>query len=131
MAINKETENFGVPWEAGYGYAQATKIGHAIYLSGQVSHDEAGNIVGEGDMRAQMAQAYKNVKALLARYGATMDNVVDEVLFVTDMESAFAAAGECRAQAFGGPPVVSSTIVQIQALAMPAFMIEIKCVAIL
>lgn len=129
MSIDKKTENFGVPWEAGYGYMQATQVGDTLYLSGQVSHDDAGNIVGEGDMRAQMAQAYRNVKTLLTRYGATMDNVVDEVLFVTDMEAAFAAAGETRAEAFGGPPVVSSTIVQIQALAMPAFLIEIKCVA--
>lgn len=129
MSIEKKTENFGVPWEAGYGYQQATRVGDTIYLSGQVSHDDEGNIVGEGDLPAQMAQAYRNVKALLARYGATMDNIVDEVLFVTDMEAAMAAAGDVRTQAFGGSPVTSSTIVQIQALALPAFMIEIKCVA--
>ena len=46
MAINKETKSLGMPWEKEYGYAQAVKVGETIYLSGQVSHDEEGNIVG-------------------------------------------------------------------------------------
>jgi 2-iminobutanoate/2-iminopropanoate deaminase len=58
-----------------------------------------------------------------------MDNVIDEVLFVTDMNTAFAAAVKCRQEVFSGQPVVASTIVQIQRLAFPDLMIEIKCVA--
>ncbi len=87
MAINKETKSFGMPWEKEYGYSQAVKVGDTIYLSGQVSHDDKGDIVGLRDMEAQMRQAYTNIQKLLAQYGATMDNVVDEVLFVTDMDS--------------------------------------------
>jgi 2-iminobutanoate/2-iminopropanoate deaminase len=45
------------------------------------------------------------------------------------MNSAFAAAVKCRNEAFFGIPVVASTIVQIQRLAFPELMIEIKCVA--
>jgi enamine deaminase RidA (YjgF/YER057c/UK114 family) len=43
-------------------------------------------------MEVQMRQAYANVQKVLTQYGATMANVVDEVLFVTNMEAAFAAA---------------------------------------
>src|SRR5512132_1305761 len=100
MAIDKETKSFGMPWEKEYGYCQAVKVGDTIYLSGQVSHDEMGNIVGLGDMEAQMRQAYTNVRKVLAQYGATMDNVVDEVLFVTDMDTAFSAAVKCRQEIF-------------------------------
>jgi enamine deaminase RidA (YjgF/YER057c/UK114 family) len=75
-------------------------------------------------MEAQMRQAYANIL-----YGATMDNIVDEILFVTDMNTAFAAAVKCREEIFFGTPVVASTIVQIQRLAFPELMIEIKCVA--
>jgi 2-iminobutanoate/2-iminopropanoate deaminase len=89
------------------------KVGHTIYLSGQVSHDDRGNIVGLGDMEAQMRQSYANIQKVLAMYGATIDNVVDEVLFVTDMEPAFAAAVKCRPEIFSGTLVVASTIVQI------------------
>jgi enamine deaminase RidA (YjgF/YER057c/UK114 family) len=129
MGINKETKSLGMPWEKEYGYAQAVKVGDTIYLSGQVSHDDEGKIVGVGDMEAQMRQAYANIKKVLAEYGATIDNVVDEILFVTDMDSAFAAAVKCRREVFSGTPIVASTIVQIQRLAFPDLMIEIRCVA--
>ena len=129
MAIKKESKSLGMPWEKEYGYSQAVKIRDTIYISGQVSHDDEGKIVGRGDMEAQMRQAYANIQEMLKKYGATMDNVIDEVLFVTDMNTAFAAAVKCRQEVFSGQPVVASTIVQIQRLAFPDLMIEIKCVA--
>ncbi len=46
MAINKEPKSLGMPWEKEYDYAQAVKVGDTIYLSGQVSHDDEGNIMG-------------------------------------------------------------------------------------
>jgi 2-iminobutanoate/2-iminopropanoate deaminase len=100
MTINKETKSLGMPWEKEYGYAQAVKVGDTIYVSGQVRHDDRGNIVGPGDMETQMNQAYINVQKVLTQYGATMDSIVDEILFVTDMDAAFAAAGKCREKAF-------------------------------
>ena len=129
MTINKETKSLGMPWEKEYGYAQAVKVGDTIYVSGQVSHDDKGDIVGRGDMEAQMRQAYANIQNVLAQYGVTMENMVDETLFVTDMDAAFAAAVKCRQDVFSGTPVVASTIVQIQRLAFPELMIEIRCVA--
>ena len=80
-------------------------------------------------METQMRQAYENIQKLLTQYGATLKNVVDEVLFVTDMDAAFAAAVKCRQEIFSGSPVIASTIVQIQRLAFPELMIEIKCIA--
>ena len=129
MTINKETTSLGMSWKKEYGYSQAVKVGDTIYVSGQVSHDDTGKIVGQGDMEAQMRQAYANIRKVLSQHGATMDNIVDETLFVTDMNAAFAAAVKCRNEVFFGAPVVASTIVQIQRLAFPDLMIEIKCVA--
>jgi 2-iminobutanoate/2-iminopropanoate deaminase len=129
MAISKEPKNLGMPWEKDYGYSQAVRVGDTIYLSGQVSHDDKGNILGHGNMEAQMRQAYVNIKKVLAQYGATMENVVDETLFVTDMDAAFAAVPKARKEHYGANPVVASTIVQIQRLAFPELMIEIRCVA--
>jgi enamine deaminase RidA (YjgF/YER057c/UK114 family) len=133
MTINKEAKSFGMPWEKEYGYSQAVKVDNTIYLSGQVSHDDKGNIVGRGDMEKQMRQAYENIKKVLAQYGATMDNVVDEVLFVTDIDAAFAARVKCKQEVFSSSssssnPVLTSTIVQIQRLAFPELMVEIRCI---
>jgi enamine deaminase RidA (YjgF/YER057c/UK114 family) len=72
MPINKEIKSFGLPWERLYGYAQAVKVDDTIYLSGQVSHDDNGDIVGRGNMEAQMRQAYPNIRKLLEQYGAKL-----------------------------------------------------------
>lgn len=129
MTISKETKTLNMPWENKFGYAQAVKVGDTIYLAGQVSHDAEGNFVGVGEMETQMRQAYANVAKVLAEYGATMDNVVDEILFVTDMDAAFEARVKCGQDVFGGFPALASTIVQIERLAFPELLIEIRCVA--
>jgi 2-iminobutanoate/2-iminopropanoate deaminase len=129
MTITKETKDLGMPWEKEYGYSQAVKVGDTIYLSGQVSHDDKGNIVGVGNMEVQMRRAWANVAKLLKDYGATIANVVDEVIFVTDIEAALTAAVKVRPEVFGGRPVVASTLVQVSRLAFPELMIEIKCIA--
>lgn len=129
MTISKETKTLNMPWEREFGYAQAVRVGDTIYLAGQVSHDEKGNFVGVGEMETQMRQAYTNVAKVLGEYGASMENVVDEILFVTDMEAAFAARVSCREDVFGGFPALASTIVQIERLAFPELLVEIRCVA--
>ena len=129
MTISKETKTLNMPWEREFGYAQAVKVGDTIYLAGQVSHNEKGNFVGVGEMETQMRQAYANVARVLGEYGANMENVVDEILFVTDIETAFAARVNCREDVFGGFPALASTIVQIKRLAFPELLVEIRCVA--
>jgi enamine deaminase RidA (YjgF/YER057c/UK114 family) len=139
--LAKEVANLGMPWEDQYGYAQAVKVGDTIYVSGQLSHDDEGNmvapapldqagrIVDHGNMGAQMAQSYANLKQVLATYGATLDDIVEEVVYVTDMDAAFAVAGTVRKEAYGGPPVVASTILVTPRLAFPNQLIEIKVIA--
>ena len=129
MTIGKEARSLGMPWENEYGYSQAVQVGDTIYLSGQVGHDDEGNVLGVGNMEVQMRAAYANIEKVLAQYGASIDNVVDEVVFVTDMDAAFAARVKLKQEVFSGSPVLASTIVQIQRLARPEFLVEIRCIA--
>jgi enamine deaminase RidA (YjgF/YER057c/UK114 family) len=81
-------------------------------------------------MEGQMRQTYANAKKILAEFGATLDDVVEEVLYVTDMDKAFAAAGPVRKEAYGSArPAVASTILVTSRLALAAQLIEIKFVA--
>ena len=108
LTIDKETKGLGMPWETDYGYMQAVRVGDTIYLSGQLGHDDEGNLVGEApldenghitdhsNVDIQMRQTYKNARKVLEKYGATLDNVVEEVVYVTDMDAAFAIAGSVR-----------------------------------
>ncbi|HKF02989.1 MAG TPA: RidA family protein [Candidatus Sulfotelmatobacter sp.] len=142
MTLYKDVKAFGMPWEDEYGYAQAVKVDDTIYISGQLSHDEKGNMVApaalddggrirdHSNMEAQMRQTYKNAKKILNQFGATLDNVVEEVLYVTDMETAFAVAGPIRKEAYGSQtPAVASTILVTPRLALPTQLIEIKFIA--
>jgi 2-iminobutanoate/2-iminopropanoate deaminase len=72
-------------------------------------------------MEAQMRQAWANVDKVLAQYGATIDNIVDEVLFVTDTEAALAAAVKIRPEVFRRRPAVASTTAAICAGRRPVF----------
>ncbi len=67
MTIGEERKNLGMLKRKDYGYSQAVKVGDTIYISGQVNHDDQGNIVGHGNMEAQMRQAYVNLKKVLAQ----------------------------------------------------------------
>ena len=142
MSLSKEVKQFGMPWEEQYGYAQAVKVGDTIFVSGQLSHDDQGNMVGpapldgkgrivdHSNMETQMRQTYANAKKILSKFGATLDNVVEEVLYVTDMDTAFAVAGSVRKEAYGSKkPLVASTILVTPRLSMPTQLIEIKFVA--
>ena len=61
MAISKDAYYHGVPIEEEFGFAQAIKVGDTIMLSGQVSVDQD-RVVGQGDMAAQIRQAYVNIQ---------------------------------------------------------------------
>ena len=110
--------------------AQAVQVGEVIYLSGQVGVDEQGD--APDSLVAQTTLAYEHVKAVLAEFGATLHNVVEETVFVTDMAQTMAQVQEvfaARAAAYGGRPDVTQTLVAVSALVDPAFKIEIKCTA--
>ena len=113
-------------------FCQGVRVGETIYLAGQVGTDENG--AAPEDLVAQMEHAYVHVQSVLAEYGASMDNVVDETWFVTDIDNTMAKVGDlfaARAEIYGKKPEVSQTLVQVAALVDPSFKIEIKCIACL
>jgi 2-iminobutanoate/2-iminopropanoate deaminase len=129
MKINKEAKSLNTSWEKEYRYSQAVKVGDTIYLAGQVSHDDNDTVLGEGDMEVQMRATYANVEKVLAQYGATMDNVVEETVYVMDIDAALAARLKMIHEVFPNSPPPANTTVQIQRLAFPQLMIEIRCIA--
>jgi enamine deaminase RidA (YjgF/YER057c/UK114 family) len=139
-----EVAHFGVPWEKAYGYAQAVRVGNTIYVAGQLSHDDDGRFIGPAatdssgratdtsNMELQMRTTYANAAKILARFGAGLQHVVEEVLYVIDMDSAFAVAGPVRKAAYAtDSPRCVSTIAQVQRLALPQQLIEISFTAVL
>lgn len=142
--ISKKTAYWGVPWEEIYGYPQARQVGNEIYISGQFNHDEDGNLVAPAPLNSegkpsdfsmmgeQMRTAYDNISKLLALFGASMDDVVEETLFVLDMDAAFAVVGDVRKAAYeNDQPQCASNIIGVSRLAQRSQLIEIACKAII
>jgi len=102
--------------------------GKMIFVAGQLARDANGNLVGKGDMRAQIQQVGENIKTGLEAAGATLADIVKTNTFVTNYEE-YSKHGDMRARYFG-PATPTSTTVQISRLADPDAMVEIEAIAV-
>ena len=59
-----------------YSQLARVKAGELLILGGQLAADGDGDIVGKGDVVAQVRQVYKNIGNILESAGATFGNVV-------------------------------------------------------
>jgi reactive intermediate/imine deaminase len=100
-----------------------------LFISGMTARDKDGNIVGQGDMRAQTRQVLENIKAVLEKAGATFDQIVKVTVFITDMTK-FREIHEVRAEYFKND-YPASTMVQVSGLVSPDMLIEIEAIALL
>lgn len=136
---NRQVESFGVPWEDAFGYEQAVELDGTIYVSGQLSHTRDGTFVAPAALNdagvpnefsnteAQMRRTYENAVELLARFGATLADVVEETVYVIDMESGFQAAAKVRKEMYGTErPQVASNIIGVSRLAVPEQLVEVS-----
>lgn len=140
----KKFANHGVSWERGFGYNQAVQVKDTIYLSGQLSHDSKGNFIAPAEldgagrpvdysqMEQQIRQTYVNAKRLLAEFGATLDDVVEEALYVLDVPAGFSAGAKVRKEMYGMDiPQCASNIFGVSALAQPVQLVEITFRAVI
>jgi enamine deaminase RidA (YjgF/YER057c/UK114 family) len=111
-------------------YSQVARVGNTLYISGQLGLDASGELVGPGDARAQARQAWNNLLAILAHYGATSRQLVKTTTFITHWAYR-PQVGEARDEIFSQPPYPPSTLVVVQGLAEPRFLVEIEAIAVL
>ncbi len=90
-------------------YSQAIKAAGVIYCSGQIAFDPATMQVIEGDVRAQTERVLKNLSAVVAASGSSLDRVVKTTVFLKNM-SDFAAMNEVYATFFKTNPPARSTV---------------------
>jgi enamine deaminase RidA (YjgF/YER057c/UK114 family) len=127
----RSTWQFGLPEERSFGFAQAVGAGGLVHVSGQIGADGDER---PDDMQGQMRVAYRRIAHLLEQAGATVGDVVDETVFVTDMAAASRAARVVRREVYGDEPRVASTMVGVSVIghprAEPPLLVEIKCTAV-
>ena len=111
------------------GYSHASKAGDTLYIAGQVAQDVDGNLVGRGDFEAQVRQVYENLKNIVQEAGGTLQNIVKMTTFLTHF-SYIETYRSVRNQFFP-EPCPPNTLLIIESLALPDYMIEVEAIAVL
>ena len=109
-------------------YSQAIRAGHTLYLSGQIPLDPSTMKIVEGGIEAQAHQVFRNLGAVMAAAGASMDDMVKVSILMTDLGD-FAKVNDIMATYFAKPYPARATY-QVAALPRGA-MIEIEGTAVL
>ena len=113
-------------------FSQGVLTGNILTLAGQLGDDHEGNV--PNDLQSQMENCYKNIEIVLKEFNASLDNIIDETWFITDIEECMTNVGEVfdsREKIYGCKPEVSQTLIGVSALVDPKYKIEIKCIAYL
>ena len=111
-------------------FSQGVQVGNVLTLAGQLGDNEDGSV--PADIKGQMINCYNNIKNVLSEFGATLDNVIDETWFVTDVNECMENVSDIfdeRENIYGSKPEVSQTLIGISALVQPQYKLEIKVIA--
>jgi len=108
-------------------YSQAVRVGSFVYTAGQIAIDPATSQFVPGDVSAQAEQVMKNLTAVLAAAGTSLDNVVKTTIFLRFIKD-FGAVNEVYGQFFGEFKPARSTVA-VSALPLKA-LVEIEVVAL-
>lgn len=100
-----------------------------LFPSGFTSRDSEGNVVAPNDIEGQTRQILENMKAFLAEVGATLEDVVKMIVFVTDL-TGWEKVHAVRREYFPIDPP-ASTLVQVTSLVEERHKIEIEVVVLL
>lgn len=115
----------------GYSHIVQTTGGRIVTISGQVSIDADGTVVGAGDFAAQAEKSYENLGAALDAVGATPADLVRTTQYVIDLDAEkLGILREVRSRFFGDAEPATSTLLGVAALAGPGFLFEVDATAL-
>lgn len=118
----------------GFGFSHVTTArgGTQIYIAGQVAVDKLGQTVGVGNLLTQTRQVMENLRIALAAAGATFSDAVKLNVYIVDYDPARRAEVMAVRNEYIDPDnAPASTLVGVQALAAPDYLIEMEVTAII
>ena len=120
----------GLSRPTGYTHVVKTR-GTVVFLAGQVSLDREGNIVGEGNFEAQARQVFSNLRAALASVGARPEHIAKTTTYLVGVTPEHRAALATVRSEFLPDPPPASTLIGVQSLARPEYLIEVEAIAVI
>jgi reactive intermediate/imine deaminase len=129
--MTKEAVLFGDPekWTSSYSPAILVKNGQYLYISGQISVDSDGNVVGANDIEVQARKIFDNIRVLLEKSGMDFLNVIKTNYYITDVKQ-FSKVANMRTDYFSDI-FPASTMVEVKGLVREELLLEIEAVAFL
>jgi enamine deaminase RidA (YjgF/YER057c/UK114 family) len=125
MTVSTDRFDHGLAWEAeGLGYTQALRVGNEIYVSGQLAHDEQGQLIGEGDFAAQAKATFANLDKVLDGIGATRNQVAETTVLVVGLRDKISTVFDAHREYFGSHRP-ASTMSGVVELALPGQLFEV------
>ncbi|HEA53979.1 hypothetical protein LCGC14_1222290 [marine sediment metagenome] len=110
-----------------FAIGQGHCVGDLIFLSGQAAINDSGEVVGAGDINAQIEQAMFNIKRALESAGSGIERIFKVTVYLTDMAH-FEYIMSMRHRYFS-EPWPADTTVGVQSLALPELMVELDVIA--
>ncbi len=102
------------------------RVGDFLFVSGHVSTDADGNVVGVGDCEAQSRQVMANIRGVIAAAGGRIEDVAKITCFLTNMDN-YPAYAKVRLETWPSSPPASSTV-GVPALVRPEFLVEVEAI---
>lgn len=125
----------GLPKPEVYRQLSVATGSRTVFIAGQVARDADGAKVGEGDLAAQLEQAYLNIGTAMAAVGGSFDDIAKLTVYVVDWspeKMPQLGEGVMRAAAkLGVDPVKPITLIGVAALAEPDLLVEVEATAVL
>ena len=113
------------------GTAAAVRVGRTVYGAGQVSLDADGNMVGQGDLRAQAVKAFANLTTVLTAARARPFDVVRLTVYIVNYQPQDMAMIREVGAAYlpaANPPAL--TVVGVQSLYREGLLISVEATAL-
>jgi enamine deaminase RidA (YjgF/YER057c/UK114 family) len=118
-----------IPKPPGYTHVvEITGPGRIVYIAGQLGFSHDGRA---GDFRAQVIQAFENLKFALAAVGATIDDVVKINNYIVDIRTNIPIFREVRDKFLNTKAPPASTTIGVPALARDGALFEVEAVVML
>jgi enamine deaminase RidA (YjgF/YER057c/UK114 family) len=120
-----------LPTPLGYTHVIVATGTRLVFVAGQEPEDEQGNLVGPGDLAVQARQVFANLGRALAAAGAGPERVTKLTIFVVHYRREDLPAIEAGRVALFGDHKPADTLVGVEALSRPEYLIEVEAVAVI
>lgn len=101
VAGEVKVEHYAVSADMQLPFSEAVRVGHMLYLSGQIGYDSAISGLAVGGIAAETRQTMENIKATLEKHGSSMAEVVKCTVYLADIKE-WAAMNEVYVTYFPG-----------------------------